>query len=89
MAISKIIKFKKEIIYGIGTMTENPEQYEDKPTNYLLRFWIKYDGYWYLTKLLPELNEDKIFISKIKNNCYNKEQLEEYILAILSIIEKN
>lgn len=85
--MNKIIKFKKEIEYGVGTMTENPEKYRKSPSNYLLRFWIKYEGYWYLTKLLPELNEDKIFISKIKNNCYNKEQLEEYILAVLSIVK--
>lgn len=85
--MDKIIKFKKEIVYGVGTMTENPEKYRKSPSNYLLRFWIKYEGYWYLTKLLPELNEDKIFISKIKNNCYNKEQLEEYILAVLSIVK--
>lgn len=85
--MDKIINFKKEIEYGVGTMTENPEKYRKSPSNYLLRFWIKYEGYWYLTKLLPELNEDKIFISKIKNNCYNKEQLEEYILAVLSIVK--
>lgn len=85
--MDKIIKFKKEIEYGVGTMTENPEKYIKRPTNYLKRFWLKYDGYWYLTKLLPELNEDKIFISKIKNNCYNREQLEEYILAVLTIVK--
>lgn len=85
--MEKIIKFKKEIEYGVGTMTDNPEQYIKIPTKYLKRFWLKYEGYWYLTKLLPELNEDKIFISKIKNNCYNREQLEEYILAVLTIVK--
>lgn len=77
--MDKIIKFKKEIEYGIGTMTETPDKYRNSPA-YMKRFWIKYDGFWYLTKFLPDLGEDKIFLNKIKNNCYNKEQLELMIL---------
>lgn len=85
--MEKLIKFKKEILFGVGTMKDNPENYQPSPANYMLRFWINYEGYWYLTKLLPELNEDKIFINKLKKECYNKQQLEEYILSVLTIVK--
>lgn len=80
-----IKKFRKEIVFGIGTTLENPEQFNNRITFYMKRFWIKYENVWYLTKLLPELNEHEIFINIIKNKCYNKEQLEAYIIEILSL----
>ncbi len=76
------LKKKFGIDWGIGIMTENPDKFQNKETNYQKRFWVKYDGYWYLTALLPHLHEQNHFLDKV-SKAKTKEEFEELLISII------
>lgn len=76
------LKKKFGIDWGIGIMTENPDKFQNKETKYQKRFWVKYDGYWYLTALLPHLHEQNHFIDKV-SKAKTKEEFEELLISII------
>ena len=70
------------IDWGIGIMTDIPDKFQTKETNNQNRFWDKYDGYWYLTALLPHLHEQNHFIDKV-SKAKTKEEFEELLISII------
>ena len=78
-----ITKFKKEIVFGLGTQNNNPEVTVNKPLlSWQEKVWVKYENCWYLTNLEP--NDMNTVLDTLKNKCYTKTQLEEKILNFLS-----
>lgn len=79
--MKKIIKFRKEIYFGLGTDKYNPELKHNCIDSQCNTYWIKYDDYWYQTKLNRLSSE--LFLNKIEKRVYNRHQLEELIVSII------
>ena len=76
------IKKKFDINWGIGIMTENPDKFKNRETKYQKRFWVKYDDFWYLTALLPHLNEHVMFLNEL-TKCSSKNDVENLLISII------
>ena len=78
----KRIKKQFNMDWGIGILTQNPTQFQNKETKYIKRFWVYWDGFWYLTCLLPHLNEHVVFLNEL-TKCSSKNDVENLLISII------